>query len=382
MHIGIIGAGHAGIEAAVAARQAGAEVTVFSAEDVLPYFRPRLVAVAMGQVAPNEIGMHPSAWYEERGIRLRLSTPVTMLDVATRTIVTGEVSERFNAIVLACGASPHRFDVRGKTCDMPIFALWSMADAEKFRQKVRPGARLVVIGGSSLGIECALRANEQRMKVTVLEQMSRLMPRHLGAGAAAFVQQQLEGRGIAIQTDRVLASFGEAADGESLVVRLNDGSALEADLVLVSIGSAPELFLARQSGLATGRGICTDACLQASPGIFVAGDVCQAAGQPARGVVREAMAQGRLAGTNATAFGSGSALQTFVPLAISTTVHCCGFEINFAGQAGAALTEDRLDDGAAGNVFRSVTRHADGTLAGVQMIGTREGIDELVAKIK
>ena len=53
MRIGIIGAGHAGLEAALAARNAGAEVVLFSAEPVLPYFRPRLVGVAMGTTAPE-----------------------------------------------------------------------------------------------------------------------------------------------------------------------------------------------------------------------------------------------------------------------------------------------------------------------------------------
>lgn len=382
MHIGIIGAGHAGIEAALAARQAGADVTVFSAEPVLPYFRPRLVAVAMGQVAPDAIALHPASWYEERGICLRLTTPATTLDVTARAVAAGGAAEKFDALVLACGALPRRVCLHGEKPAKPIFTLWSMADAMAIRQRVRPGARMIVIGGSSLGIECALRASEQKMQVAIVEQMPQLMSQQLGAGAAGFLQRQLEKRGIVVRTGRVVASLGESTDGAT-GAWLDDGAAFDADLILVCIGSAPNLSLARSAGLVTARGIQTDACLLAAPGIFVAGDVCQAAGRPACGVVREANAQGRLAGANAAAFVTGGTLQMFAPVVMPMTVRCAGIEINVAGQAsGEGMFEQRLDDGATSGVFRAVTRRTDGDIASVQMLGTREGFDELTAQIR
>jgi NAD(P)H-nitrite reductase large subunit len=382
MHIGIIGAGHAGIEAALAARQAGAAVTVFSAEPVLPYFRPRLIAVAMGQAASDAIAMHPASWYEERGIRLRLSTPATAIDVAARAITAGGATEKFDAMVLACGAMPRRPRFYGETPSMPIFTLWSAADADAVRPHVRSDARLVVIGGACLGVEAALRASEQKMRVVVVEQQPRLMPLLLGEPAAEFLRQQLETRGIAIRTGQAVAALAEGGGG-AIGVRLDDGSVLDADVVLVCIGATPNLSLARQAGLATARGICTDAGLQAATGVFVAGDVCQAAGRPARGAVREASAQGRLAGANAAAFATGGALRAFAPVVIPMTVRCAGIEINAAGQVGGAgMTEERLDDGATAGMFRAVARRADGGIAGVQMIGTREGFDELAGKIK
>ena len=380
MHIGIVGAGHAGIEAAQAARQAGAEVTVFSAEPVLPYFRPRLIAVAMGQTDPGEISMHPAAWYVERGIRLRVATPVTALDVAARTVTTNGVSEPFDALVLACGAVPRRPRFTGETPEMPVFTLWSMADALAIRARVRPDARLVVIGGSSLGIESAVRAWAQKMQVTIVEQMPRLMSAQLGVDAAGFLSAQVTARGLTVKLGHVVESLGATADG-AIDVRLDDGSTLAADCVLVCIGAVPELSLARQAGLATARGISTDANLQAAPGIFVAGDVCQAAGVPARGVVREANAQGRLAGANAAAV-MGARLKPFAPFLIPASVRCPGIEINAAGQSGGdGLLEERLPESATKDALRIRIQRGDGRVVGVQMIGTREGIDELVAQM-
>ena len=381
MHIGIIGAGHAGMEAALAARQAGAEVTVFSAENVLPYYRPRLIAVAMGQTAPDVIAMHPAAWFEERGIRLRLTTPATALNVADRTIVAGGAPEKFDAVVVACGALPRRPRFAGETADTPVFTLWSIADAIAIRQRARPGLRLVVIGGAALGIEAALRGNEQKMRVRIVEQLPRLMPLLLGDAAASFLRQQLEAKGIESHTGHAVAAFTPTADGAT-GVRMDDGTVLDADLVLVCIGAAPNLSLARQAGLAVARGVQTDACLQAAPGIFVAGDVCQAAGRPAAGLVREANAQGRLAGANAVACLTGAALQSFASVVMPLSVRCAGIDVSAAGQAwGEGLCEEQLDAGAQAGGFRAVMRRVDGALAGVQMIGTREGFDELVARI-
>ena len=108
MRIGIIGAGHAGVSAARKAAELGAEVTLFSAEDVLPYFRPRVVALAFGLTDEESICMHPGEWYEEHGIDLRLSSPVSSIDTTAFTVSTqySENEEAFDALILAGGAHP------------------------------------------------------------------------------------------------------------------------------------------------------------------------------------------------------------------------------------------------------------------------------------
>ena len=383
MKIGIVGAGHAGMEAALAARHAGAEVTIFSAEAVPPYFRPRLISVAMGQVAPEAVAMHPAPWYAEQGIGVQVATPVRAIQVATRSIVTDAGSFSFDALVLACGARPRRPTLRGESPATPLFTLWNMADALAIRNRIRPGARLVVLGGSCLGVETALRAREQQLHVTLVEQMPRLMPMMLGVDAGRCLQQQMESKGIALRTGQAVAGVSDLADGV-VCVQLSDGSQLLADLLVICIGALPDVALAGAAGLPLAtRGIRTDACLQAAPGVFVAGDVCAAQGVPARGAVREANAQGRLAGANAVASVSGDTLHPFASVITPLSVRCGGVEVNVAGQvAGDGQVECRLDDGSAPGVVRAVVRQADGSLAGVQMIGTREGFDELVAQIR
>jgi NAD(P)H-nitrite reductase large subunit len=312
-----------------------------------------------------------------------VATPVTSFDVAARTVEAGGVTERFDAMVLASGSVPRRPRFPGEKDGMPVFTLWSMADAIAIGRQVRPAARLVVIGGSCLGVECALRAGEQQMRVTLVEQMPRLMPMLLGEGTAGTLREALADRGIAVCAGQAVAAFEESPDGV-MGVRLGGGVVLAADMVLVCIGAAPNVALASQAGLATARGVQANACLEAAPGVFVAGDVCQAAGRAARGAVREAMAQGRLAGANAAAYLTGGRMESFVPAVIPATLRCAGVDVSAAGQVAGLGTdgrEERMDDGSRRGVFCAVTKRANGSIAGVQMVGSREGFDALVAQI-
>ena len=380
MRIGIIGAGHAGVEAALAARQAGAEVVMFSAEPVLPYFRPRLVTVAVGTTAPDEIAMHPAAWYVEKGIDLRIKTPVTSLNVAEKSVVANGATERFDALVLACGSVPLRPSLPGMTATMPAQVLWSLADALAMRARMRPGLRMVVIGGGPIGIESALRATERGAKVVLVERVPRLMPGLLESGASAVLQRNLEVRGVQFFVGESVVSLAHG-EKDSVVVALVNGQRLPADLVLLGIGAAPDVKLARAGGLPVGRSVIADANLQAAPGIFVAGDLCEANGRPARGAVKEAAAQGKLAGANAVASVTGGALQPFVPMTLALSLRCNGVELSVAGvPGGVGVFSERMDDGVQPEIYRGVTRRAD-SVVGVQMIGTREGFDEWAAKV-
>ena len=80
MKVGIIGAGFAGVAAAQVIAQKGLEVTLFSAENVLPYYRTRLPEFAFGRKPPDNIFMNKLEWYAENGIDLREHDPERAID--------------------------------------------------------------------------------------------------------------------------------------------------------------------------------------------------------------------------------------------------------------------------------------------------------------
>jgi len=378
MHIGIIGAGHAGVEAARVAREAGAEVTLFSAEDVLPYYRPRLVAVAFGQAEQSAILLRPAEWYAAQGINLRLNTPVMAIDLTARTVEAGGVTQAFDGLIVASGALPV-LPPFARDAGPAVWPLWNAAHASGIRPRVRVGGRIVVVGGGILGIEAALRALDAGMEVTIVELMDRLMPAQFGARASAVLLRRLEDRHI-----RVFLGHGVkavAADSQTARLTLDDGHVLEADLCLVSIGSRPDTTLAMLAGLDTDRGITTDHYLQTRyAGCFAAGDAIQLEGLT-RCSMKEATTQGKVAATNLAAFLQGRGLQFYLAETSPLMFRAKDFEIYSIGHPGGIGYEDHLLEGATESVIRTLVMK-DGIPLGVQMIGSREGFDEYAASVK
>lgn len=380
IRIAVIGAGHAGVEAALAARMAGAEVVdLFSAEPVLPYFRPRLVAVACGQTEPEAISIHPLAWFEEKGVHLHLDAPVVIFDPENRRIVCRAADATFNGVVLACGAMPVIPRINGRHERMPVFTIWSMADALALRLRIRQGAQLVVMGGGIIGIEAALRAMEAGASVSLIEKQPWLMYSHLGLSAGSVLARVVQACGVNVHCARSVCNLSETAGG--VAITLDDGLDVQADALLLASGACSNRTLAQASGLATDIGVLADENLQtAYQGVFVAGDMAQS-GRPARYSLKEAGAHGRVAGANVVAYTSGQSLQRYISPVAMLTMKAGRIEVYTAGvPAGVGDCEERLDDGAMPGIYRGVVRRA-GVIVGVQMVGTREGFDELAEQV-
>jgi len=247
------------------------------------------------------------------------------------------------------------------------------------RKRVRKGARLVVVGGGILGIEAALHAIEAGMTVTIVELMPRLMPLQFGARASCALLRRLEDRGV-----RVLLGHGitGARTGEGTVMlELDKGAPLEAELCLISIGARPDKSLATAAGLACERGMVVDEFLRTRfDRCYAAGDVIQFAGVT-RCSMKEAGAQGRLAALNLIASLRGGERQPYRPETNPLTFKSKDFEIYAIGETAAEGSEEHLLDGSTETLIRAVVMK-DNIPVGVQMIGTREGFDSYAAEVK
>lgn len=147
------------------------------------------------------------------------------------------------------------------------------------------------------------------------------------------------------------------------------------------MGARPDLTLAKDSGLTTNRGIIANTALQAAPKIFVAGDVAEVDGM-VRGSARDASAQGKLAAANLVATLNGLPPTDFPSTPPSTFLNAAGVSVYAVGRAATdTSTETRLDDGSDPAILRVVIKEGD-TIIGVQQLGTRQGLDELAAKIR
>jgi NADPH-dependent 2,4-dienoyl-CoA reductase/sulfur reductase-like enzyme/nitrite reductase/ring-hydroxylating ferredoxin subunit len=267
----IVGGGAAGFAAAEMLRREGFDgrVTILSADHAPPYDRPNLSKDYLAGTAPEEwIPLRPTEFYTENEIELRLGTTATALDVTGRRVMlsSGEALS-FDKLLLATGAEPIRLQLPG--AELPhVRTLRSLADSRELIARARNGTRAVVVGASFIGLEVAAALRHREVEVHIVAPEARPMERVLGPALGDFVRSLHEGHGVVFHLGRTLAAI------EGRRVRLDDGTPLEAELVVVGIGVRPRIDLARDAGLAVDRGVIVDEYLETSaPGVFAAGDI-------------------------------------------------------------------------------------------------------------
>ncbi|SNS34656.1 nitrite reductase large subunit NirB [Sphingopyxis indica] len=280
-HLVVIGNGMAGCRAVeeLLARDANRyRVTIFGAEPRVNYNRIMLSPVLAGDKSFDDIVINDADWYAANGIALVAGDPVVAIDRGAKKVTTrGGVTEAYDRLLIATGSDPFIIPVPGK--DLPgVISFRDMDDVDMMLTAAEKGGSAVVIGGGLLGLEAAHGLSLRGMKVTVLHLMPTLMERQLDEAAGWLLKQALEARGQTILT----GADTEAIVGEGKVegVRLKDGTLIPADLVVMAVGIRPSVALARDAGLAVGRGIQVDDHMVTSdPNILAVGECVEHDGQ-------------------------------------------------------------------------------------------------------
>lgn len=203
--------------------------------------------------------------------------------VRVRDLRTGQMfTEPYDELVLATGASPVVPDIpgieRGHTLrsiedlDRIVAALGTAAPAPGTPQPAAvPPRSAAVLGGGFIGLELAENLTRRGIDVTVVELADQVLT-PLDAEMAGPVAEHLRRNGVDVRT-----GVG-AVRIEPDTVELSDGSAVPAELLVVSVGVAPESGLARAAGLRLGArgGIAVDEQQRTSdPHVFAIGDVAE-----------------------------------------------------------------------------------------------------------
>lgn len=271
----IVGAGQAGAVAAASLRQLGYRggLTLVGQEAHPPYERPPLSkAVLQGTATHAEAAVHPAGFYAENDIALLTETAVAALDPAARTVRLADGRTLpYDRCLLATGGHARELPAlpRGRA---GVHYIRTLDDALDLRAALRPGVRAAVIGGGFLGLEVASTARELGAKVTVIENGSRLLERALPAIVSDWLAERVRASGVDLRLGGAIAAIG---DGPPYAITLADGTQVNADLIVVSIGLAPEVTLARQASLPLddNGGICVDSQARtADPQVYAAGD--------------------------------------------------------------------------------------------------------------
>jgi len=306
----IIGGGLAGAKAAEGAREAGwsGPIRLIGAEPYLPYERPPLTkGLLQGSDGPQAALVAKDGWASRHDVELLLGAPAESLDRSTRSVRVAGRDVRYSRLVLATGSVAVRPGLPGADLD-GVFVVRTIDDALALRDRLVPGARLAVVGASWIGTEVAASARIRGAEVVLLGHGSVPLERVLGREVGGFFGRLHESHGVALRLGPgVVAIEGEQ---NATGVRLEDGTLVEAEVVVLGTGARPELALAEAAGLDVGgsgaaRGVLADERLATSdPDVFVAGDIANAMHPILGDRVRvehwgNALNQGLVAGANA-----------------------------------------------------------------------------------
>ena len=272
----MVGAGHAGGRAAQLLREAGwdGRILLVGDEAHAPYERPPLSkAVLTGEQDAARCALREAAAWETDRIE-RVHARVAALDPGAHAVVLeGGRRIGYHRLLLATGGRARRLQVPG--AELPdVLKLRTVDDALALAPRLAPGRTIVVVGGGFIGLEVAASARQRGCEVHVVEGGERLLGRAVPQPIAARVERLHRRQGVAFTIGTMPTAIERTAAG--LEVRMADGAVLPADTVVVGIGIEPAVELARDAGLALGRGIRVDATLQTSaPAVYAIGDAAE-----------------------------------------------------------------------------------------------------------
>lgn len=301
----VVGAGHSAGQLVARLRAEGHQgaITMVGAETHPPYQRPPLSKNYLsGEIGVERVLLRPSSFYAENDIDLRLGTSVHEIDPEGRKVrlENGEALV-YETLVLATGATVRRLKIPG--ADLAgIRYLREIADSDAIRGAMGEGARLVVVGGGYIGLEVASVAARTGASVTVIETESRLMSRVVSPETSAWYLDLHREAGVDVRTGLSVSGF--EGNGGVARVRCADGTAFDADFVVVGIGITANDALAVAAGLDAGDGVLVDECGAASEAkIWAAGDCTRHPSRLYGGRVRlesvhNAMSQARIVAAN------------------------------------------------------------------------------------
>jgi 3-phenylpropionate/trans-cinnamate dioxygenase ferredoxin reductase subunit len=271
----IVGAGHAGAQAAVQLRQLGfaGSIALIGAEAEPPYERPPLSKEYLaGEKAFERMLARPDAFWAERGIELILGTTVAAVDPEAK-LLTAKDGKRFGygTLIWAAGGDPRRLGCEGGDL-AGVHLVRRRSDVDSIRSELGSVRRVAVVGGGYIGLETAAVLRKLGKEVVLLEALDRVLARVAGQEISDFYAAEHRARGVDVRLGAAVASiFGEA--GRVAALRLQDGTSIEAEMAIVGIGVEAAVGPLLAAGAEGANGVDVDFyCRTSLPDVYAVGD--------------------------------------------------------------------------------------------------------------
>lgn len=268
------GAGAHGFVRSYRALNADDEIKVFSKEDLPFYNRVMLPDYVSGTQKWNQLVKMTTEEVIEHDIDYFQGVSIAHIDRANKVVTdsNGKV-HAYDVLLMATGS---RAAILRDTPPLKgIFTMRSRVDADSFKKHIDPAnGKVIVVGGGLLGIEMAASLTEMNFEVILMQRSSKLMDRQLDELGSRLLQEELADRKIDILFNDEIERFlgNKKLEG----VKLKSGRTIDCQAVVMSIGTTPNIELAKACELTCVRGVVVNEYLQTNdPSVYAIGEIAE-----------------------------------------------------------------------------------------------------------
>jgi phenylglyoxylate dehydrogenase epsilon subunit len=351
----VVGSSHAALEAVTAIRMHDAEgsLTLLTRDPHLPYSPTVLPYVVSGRSAPEGIFLRDEKFFADNRVQLKRGTALKALHAERNAAELADGSEIvYEKVLLATGAAPAIPPIPGLN-KVTYHVLRTLDDATRLNAAMKQSKNAVVIGAGLVGMHAAENLVNAGANVTIVEMAKQLTDGYFDATAAKLIEKAFTDNGARIVIGSRVVQLAPTATGALLT--LENGTTLEADLLLVATGVRPNMDYLIGDQIARDRGILVSDTMQTSvANVWSAGDCAQAKSfftdaKVMNAILPDATEQGRIAGMAMAGDPGAKHYPGGVPL---NTYH-------FFGRHAISVGSSKLPEGATGGEV--VTRFDEAT---------------------
>ena len=270
----ILGAGQSAVYAASEIRKHDTEsiIKIFNEENYLPYERPPLSKdFLLNEKKEDDFLFFSKDFYEEKRIEL-INSKIMSVDFKNKFVFTNDnIKFSYDKLLIATGSINRqlKFD---EVIDSNILYLRDIKDAKKIKEKISKVNKVAIIGGGFIGLEIASSLNQQNKSVNIIEISNQLMGRMIPPQIANLVQAEHEKNGNMLFLNNKIKNIKKINDNYKIT--LDNNVFIDAEIIIVGVGSLPATELFNNSDLKIENGILTNEyCETSIKDIYSAGDV-------------------------------------------------------------------------------------------------------------
>ena len=272
----IIGGSAAGMAAAHTIRKKDKQghISVLSAEQDLPYFRPMIPYIVSGKKRASAIGLAGTGLFTQKGIELKTGIRAASVDTASKSLSTA-AGERlpWDRILFATGSRPYMPDNIAGLEAKGVYALKTLADARNMAERISETKHAVLLGGGILNLKAAFALLEKNIKVSMIVHSPEILSQLMDTEDATLIRDALDKAGLSIMPQCSATQVLADEKGVKAVV-LDNGKELPCQMICVGKGVVPNTDFLQNSGIHTDKGIITNAYTACNiKDAYAAGDV-------------------------------------------------------------------------------------------------------------